>query len=97
VGKNTLLKKLIGDHEPPYAEQWRGLDEEYAHKMLAGIVAFELKVTDLQCKVKINQHRPEAHAAMKAMYAAGNENELALGDWMDRLGLGGNSADFREG
>ena len=87
AGKDSLLKKLIGDHEPPYAEQWRGLGEEFAHKMLAGIVAFELRVTDLQCKIKVNQHRPESHAAMKAMYAAGNENEQALAAWMDKLGL----------
>lgn len=89
AAKDRLLKKLIGDHEAPYAEQWRGLGEEFAHKMLAGIVAFELKVTALQCKIKINQHRPEAHAAMKAVYAAGNENERALALWMDKLELKG--------
>jgi transcriptional regulator len=86
--KDSLLKKLIGDHEPPYAEQWRGLGEEFAHKMLAGIVAFELQVTDLQCKLKLNQHRTESHAAMKAMYAAGTPDEQALAGWMDRLGMG---------
>ena len=85
AGKDALLKKLIGDHEPPYAEQWRGLGEDFAHKMLAGIVAFALQVTDLQCKVKLNQHRPEARDAMKAMYAAGTPDEQALGAWMDRL------------
>lgn len=85
--KDSLLKKLIGDHEPPYAEQWRGLGEEFAHKMLAGIVAFELEVTDLQCKVKLNQHRKESHAAMRAMYAAGTPDEQALAVWMDRLGM----------
>jgi transcriptional regulator len=89
LAKDRLLKQLIGDHEPPYAEQWRGLGADFAHKMLAGIVAFELRVTDLQCKLKLNQHRPEAHAAMKAIYAAGNENQRALAQWMDRLGLGG--------
>jgi transcriptional regulator len=83
LAKDRLLKKLIADHEPPYAEQWRGLGEEFAHKMLAGIVAFELQVTDVQCKVKLNQHRPESYAAMKAIYAAGNENEQALARWMD--------------
>jgi transcriptional regulator len=87
LAKDRLLKKLIGDHEPPYAEQWRGLGEEFAHKMLAGIVAFELQVTDLQCKVKLNQHRSEAHAAMKAMYAAGTPDEQALAVWMDKLGM----------
>lgn len=88
LAKDRLLKKLIGDHEPPYAEQWRGLGDEFAHKMLAGIVGFELTVTELQCKIKLNQHRPESHAAMKAAYAAGNEREQALAAWMDGLGLG---------
>eukprot|EP01041_Mallomonas_annulata_P024590 gene24590-45382_t len=87
--KDRLLKKLIGDHEPPYADQWRALGEEFGNKMLAGIMGFELRVTELQCKVKLNQHRPEAHAAMFAAYEAGNENERALAGWMRRLGLTG--------
>lgn len=90
LAKDRLLKQLIGDHEPPYADQWRGLGPDYAHKMLAGIVAFELRVTALQCKLKLNQHRPESHAAMKSIYAAGNENERALAAWMEKLGLHGN-------
>lgn len=85
--KDALLKKLIGDHEPPYAEQWRGLDPEFAHKLLGGIVAFSLRVISLQSKIKINQHRPESHAGLKAAYAAGNENERALARWMVALGL----------
>jgi transcriptional regulator len=88
AAKDRLLKKLIGDHEPPYAEQWRGLPEDFAHKLLGGIVAFELAVTQLQCKLKLNQHRPESHAALKAGYAAGNDRERALARWMDRLGMG---------
>lgn len=89
AAKDALLKKLIGDHEPPYAAQWRSLGEDFAHKMLAGIVAFELRITGLQCKLKLNQHRPEAHAAMKAAYAAGGEPARELAAWMDRLGLHG--------
>ncbi|MBI2770741.1 MAG: FMN-binding negative transcriptional regulator [Burkholderiales bacterium] len=89
AAKDRLLKKLIGDHEPPYAQQWRDLGEEFQHKMLAGIVGFELQVAEVQCKIKINQHRPESHAALKAAYAAGNEDERQLAAWMDRLGLGG--------
>ncbi|NML86716.1 MAG: hypothetical protein HHJ19_14040, partial [Polaromonas sp.] len=65
-----------------YAAQWRGMDEKFAHKMLAGIVAFELEVTELQCKIKLNQHRPEARASMKALYSVGNENEQALARWI---------------
>lgn len=88
LAKDRLLKKLIGDHEPPYAEQWRGLGEEFAHKMLAGIVGFELKVVDVQCKLKLNQHRPESHAALRAGYAKGNDDERELARWMDTLGMG---------
>ena len=88
-GKDRLLKKLIGDNEPTYAQQWIDLGEEYQHKMLAGIVGFELRVTSWQCKLKLNQHRKEGHAAMRQVYASGDEGARALAQWMDRLGLGG--------
>jgi transcriptional regulator len=89
LAKDRLLKKLIGDHQPAYAEQWRNLGEEFAHKMLAGIMAFELEVVELQCKLKLNQHRPESHVALRAAYARGNEQERELARWMEQLGLGG--------
>jgi len=85
--KDALLKKLIGDHEPAYAAQWLGLEAEFTRKMLTGIVGFELRVTELQCKVKLNQHRPESHAALHAAYAAGGEQDRELATWMERIGL----------
>ncbi len=88
-GKDRLLKKLIGDHEPPYAQQWRDLGEDFQHKLLAGIVAFELGVTRWACKLKLNQHRREAHGSMRQMYATGSADERALAGWMERLGMGG--------
>jgi transcriptional regulator len=89
LAKDRLLKKLIGDHEPSYAEQWQGLGEEFAHKMLAGIVGFELDVQQWSCKLKLNQHRPEAHARMRDAYAAGDDNDRELAAWMQRLGMEG--------
>jgi transcriptional regulator len=85
--KDALLKRLIGQHELAYAQQWRGLGEAYQHKMLDGIVGFELRVTALQCKLKLNQHRKESHAAMYAQYSAGSPDERALAGWMERLGM----------
>jgi transcriptional regulator len=85
--KDALLKRLIGDHEPPYAQQWRELGPEFARRMLAGIVAFELDVLSWQCKIKLNQHRPESHAAMHDQYAAGDDDARELARWMERLGL----------
>ena len=89
VATERILQQLIADHEPSYAQQWRALGDEFARQMMAGIVAFELEVVDLQCKLKLNQHRPESHVALKAGYRQGNEHERELAVWMDRLGLGG--------
>jgi len=85
--KDAMLKQLIAEHEPTYAAQWRALPESYTQGMLKGILAFELKILNLQTKVKINQHRPESHVAMHAVYAQGNSQEQALALWMQRLGL----------
>lgn len=85
--KDALLKQLIADHEPAYAAQWRALPEDYTTKMLSAITAFELHIVDLQCAVKLNQHRPEAHAAMYAAYATGTAQEQSLAGWMKKLGL----------
>lgn len=85
--KDRLLKQLIGDHEPPYAKQWRGLAEDYQNKMLSAIVAFELRITDVQCAIKLNQHRPESHVAMHAAYTQGTTDEQVLADWMVKLGM----------
>jgi transcriptional regulator len=87
AAKDHLLKQLIGDHEASYAQQWRGLDTDYQSKMLSGITAFELHITALECKLKLNQHRPESHAAMHALYAQGTPDEQALAQWMIKLGL----------
>ena len=87
AAKDALLKQLIADHEPAYADQWRALPEDYTEKMLKAIVAFELDIEDLQCALKLNQHRPESHAAMFEAYSAGDAPARGLADWMRRLGL----------
>ena len=85
--KDALLKRLIADHEPAYAAQWRELEPDFAQRMLAGIVAFELDVLSWQCKIKLNQHRPESHAALHAQYGAGEGRSRELAGWMVELGL----------
>lgn len=97
AAKDVLLKKLIHEHEPAYAQQWRDLGEEFQQKMLMGIVGFSLTVTDLQCKIKLNQHRKESHAAMHTQYSAGTPDEQALAKWMDRLGMPAESATATAG
>ncbi len=81
--KDQLLKRLIGDHEPHYAQQWRDLPEDYTGKMLSAITGYRLTVTSWQLKVKINQHRPEARATTLAQYRAGTHGERQLADWIE--------------
>ena len=87
AAKDEVLKRLIALHEPSYAAQWSGLPEDFRESLLAAIVAFEIEVVRLEGKFKINQHRPEAHAKMKEIYASGTPDEQALAGWMVRLGL----------
>jgi transcriptional regulator len=75
----------IDDNEPSYLAQWRSQSEEYHSKMVAMIVGFEMEITELQCKLKLNQHRPESHAALRRTFATGSEDERELLGWMDRL------------
>lgn len=91
--KDAVLKMLIGDHEPEYAAQWRAFDPDFAHKMLAGIAAFELSVVDWQCKLKLNQHRPECHDSLYRQYTQGNASERGLAEWMQRLGMAADHPD----
>lgn len=85
--RDRLLKCLIAEHEPAYAQQWRELPDSYTQAMLNGIVAFEMQITELHCAVKLNQHRPDSHAAMHAVYAQGPSDHQALARWMKDLSL----------
>ena len=82
--KDLLLKQLIADHEPGYAQQWRDLPERYTQAMLRAITGFELAVLSWQLKVKVNQHRPEAAAQLKQQASTGTPNEQALAVWTQR-------------
>ncbi|MBE7179408.1 MAG: FMN-binding negative transcriptional regulator, partial [Mucilaginibacter polytrichastri] len=53
----AVLEKSIASFEPAYQQQWDQLDEGYRQKMLKGIVAFEIVVSDLQGKKKLSQNR----------------------------------------
>jgi transcriptional regulator len=57
--KLDVLEATIDFYEASYRAQWESLPEEYKLKMLKGIVAFEIAVTDLQGKYKLSQNRSE--------------------------------------
>jgi transcriptional regulator len=52
-----MLHELIHTFDPAYASQWANLDEGYRQRMLKQIVGFEIQVTKMEAKFKLNQNR----------------------------------------
>jgi len=52
-----VLEATINTYEQAYKLQWDQLPEDYKLKLLNGIVAFEIVVSDLQAKKKLSQNR----------------------------------------
>jgi len=52
-----VLHELIHTFEPAYAAHWASLDEAYRQRMLKQIVGFEIEVTKMEAKFKLNQNR----------------------------------------
>ncbi len=87
--KDALLKRLIGRFEPAYAEQWRGLNEDYQRKLLGAIVGFRIRVTRWELKLKLSQNRAATERAriIEALSGAADAEARAVAGWMQRLGL----------
>jgi transcriptional regulator len=81
-GENlTLLEKQIEAFDPDYFNgNWREIDGDYKTNLAKGIVAFEIEVSDLQGKKKLNQNKPgdDAHRVIEAFEKGGaGEQEIA--------------------
>lgn len=85
--KDALLKRLIGRFEPDYAEQWRGLPEDYQHKLLGAIVGFRIRVTRWELKLKMSQNRAavERQRIREALAGSDRAADRATAEWMARL------------
>lgn len=53
-----ILEATIDNYEGS-RKHWNALDEAYKRRLLKGVVAFEIRVAELQAKKKISQNRTE--------------------------------------
>jgi len=85
--KAALLKHTIETFEAGYFKQWEGLPEEYRSRMMNGIVAFEIEVTDLQAKKKLSQNRTEIEKdnIIHSLENSSNTNEREIAEYMKQL------------
>lgn len=83
---NQLLEKLITFYEIDYLQQWQSLSEDYKLKMLNGITAFEIVVTDLQGKKKLSQNRTqvERENIIKSLNKSTNPTEREIAAYMNK-------------
>ncbi|MCV2350389.1 FMN-binding negative transcriptional regulator [Paucibacter sp. Y2R2-4] len=86
--KDALLKRLIAQHEPGYAAQWRALPADFQQKLLGAIVGFRLHVQRWEGKFKLSQNRSAAERArIQTALASGTPSEQDVAAWMAHLGI----------
>jgi transcriptional regulator len=83
--KRKALEEMIAFYEPGYLEQWDGLSEKYKAGMMKGIVAFEMRITDLQGQKKLSQNKSTV------------EKERILASLRQQGGMENDLADFIQG
>jgi len=85
--KAELLKHTIETFEAGYLQQWDKLPDDYKLKMMNGITAFEIEVTDLQAKQKLSQNRTETEQQniIDSLSQSTDTNEREIAAYMKQL------------
>jgi len=85
--KAELLKHTIETFEAGYLQQWDKLPDDYKLKMMNGITAFEIEVTDLQSKQKLSQNRTETEQQniIDSLSQSTDTNEREIAAYMKQL------------
>jgi transcriptional regulator len=84
----ALLEKMIAEFDPNYFEtNWREIPDEYKLSRAQAIVAFEIEVTDLQGKKKLNQNKGEedGRRVIEAFEKSEHENEQQIARFMKEI------------
>jgi transcriptional regulator len=84
----AFLAKMVETFDSNYFQtDWQEISQDYKIKLAAGVVAFEIEVTDLQGKKKLNQNKPgkSAENVIKAFEKSDNENEKLIAEYMKEV------------
>jgi len=85
--KAELLKHTINTYEASYFQQWESLPDDYKSRMMNGITAFEIEVTDLQAKKKLSQNRTdkEIENVIHSLEKSDDANAREIAEYMKQL------------
>ena len=80
----ALLENMMENYEPAFRTDWNSFPDEYKSNMAAGIVAFEIVVTDLQGKMKLSQNRSEVEQQhiISTLSESSHSNEKIIAEYM---------------
>lgn len=84
----AFLAKMVEAFDPNYFQtDWQEISQDYKIKLAAGVVAFEIEVTDLQGKKKLNQNKPgkSAENVIRTFEKSDNENEKLIAEYMKEV------------
>jgi transcriptional regulator len=87
AGLLDLLERLVQQYESGRERPWTmDLPPDYRRKMLQAIVGFEVPMTRVEGKFKLNQNRSaEDRAGVIGALRAGDAEERALAEFMARF------------
>lgn len=79
------LEEMINTFEADYMQQWNKLPDEFKLKMLNGIVAFKIHVSDLQAKKKLSQNKTGTEKQkIIAALEKGSDSEKSVSHYMKK-------------
>lgn len=80
----TMMEKMIRQYDVDYLNQWSSLPTKFKTKMLNGIVAFQIKVSNLQAKNKLSQNRTETERnnIIRSFEEGTDTNEMLIAEYM---------------
>lgn len=84
----AFLAKMVEAFDPDYfRSDWQELSADYKINLARGVVAFEIEVTDLQGKKKLNQNKPgkSAENVIEAFEKSDRENEKLIANYMKEV------------
>ncbi len=81
-----ILESTIDNYEISYRDQWERLPDEYKIKLVEGIVAFEIEVTDLQAKKKLSQNKTETeqNKIIDSLSKSKDTHEQLIAEYMEK-------------
>ena len=84
AAKFELVERTILNYEEAYQDQWNKLPVDFREKMLKGIIAFEVEISELQAKNKLSQNRSSAEqqSIISELSTSSNFNEVQIAEYM---------------